>query len=448
MTAIVPGLNWAAHKTAIYVDSYGADPTGATFSDTAFANAITAGGSAFILVAGTGTYKLANSYVFARNQGLIGQGGTLTTFNYTGSGTLFSFYDATFSSSASNAAPVGGFYVSGYTAGAGAIGVRWGNLNKARVNDLAIAGFNTTGGIGLSMKNDTSCWSEQGVWNSIELIDNSSAVVFDTGSFDYSEYHFHIVANNNQHGVLLQNNAKIEGASDLTILGNFNGGTSNTGVVLGIDKDGAGTGTSRIDAGRIVVSVECDGATGTGHTSIKMGGGSASKLTGVGVLSFLDLTIPFVGANIGGSVQFGLAGTVIDNNLGKMTDSSAATFYGGTYRRQTGGFSSGSSVSFASNNMTIFTQYGDMRFLQLINGVVNISTLAGVSNVGKAGKKLDLFVKQPSSGGAGSLTWTPTVKWAGGSSTLSATSNAVDLIELWWSPTENMWFGKITLNFA
>src|SRR5579864_7501911 len=75
----------------IYVDQYGADPTGATDSTAAFVAAQNAGGSgAYVLVLSVGTYVLGTSSdinTFGAQQGMIGQGSAHTKITYKGNGT-------------------------------------------------------------------------------------------------------------------------------------------------------------------------------------------------------------------------------------------------------------------------------------------------------------------------------------------------------------------------
>jgi hypothetical protein len=71
----------------IYLDRYGADPTGAAFSDTALANALLViaqkGGGTILL---DGTYKFANSYSLGESTIIQGSGMLETKLTYTGTG--------------------------------------------------------------------------------------------------------------------------------------------------------------------------------------------------------------------------------------------------------------------------------------------------------------------------------------------------------------------------
>lgn len=434
-TMLMGNNSWVA-PLRINVDSYGADPTGSADSTEAFLAAMDAGGSgAFSLEMGVGTYLIGGSGdlpTFGVGQGLIGQGSALTTVSYIGSGTAVAPYNETFDSSASGGV-FGGFLINGGAASGSACGMSVGNLESIRAHDIAIEGFTGASSIGLYFHNGADAWAEQGRWTAIRLIGNTRNVVFDTGSFDYASYDFHIYANANQTGVTLQNGASLSGC-ELAIRGNFNTGTENTGWVLGIDAGGAGSGSSFIDNARLYIDVECDGSTGVGHSTIVMGGSSASRLTATGVLSFEGSPVAFQGASIGDAVQFGFTGILNDPVLGTSEDDSL-TVQGGSQYSQTG-----SSASLAYDQMWIYPQFGDFQAFGVPTYPI---TVAGVANTYSRSKRLLTLWKQPSGGGGVCPTWPSSWVWAGADSTLSTTADGVDLVELTYFPSEDVWYADI-----
>jgi hypothetical protein len=416
----------------LYVDAYGADPTGATDSTAAFAAAQTAGGSSnYVLVLGVGTYIIGTSSdltTFGPNQGLIGQGSAYTQITYKGSNTCLNAYEGTFNSS-HYGGRFSGFLLSGYSAQSTAIGMSWGNLQGARSDDIAIYGFSN---IGLQLKNGTSAWSEQAEWTGIRLVQNAVNVVFDNGSFDYSLFQFVIVANSGQDGIRLQNGCAIEGGR-FELRGNFYAGTGNTAAVFAIDRSNS-SGQSRIDGCQIFVNVECDGTSGTGHSTILMQGSNASQFTGTGVLEFHNGTINFTGYSNPNGSQFGFSGFVSEITLGYITPGDALVVQGAVQWSVRGSLTS-------QTYAQIYTQFGDVQCFQLTSGT---TTAAFYGTPGIRARRLDLLIAQPASGSAGAITWPANVYWAGGvAPTLSTTNGAVDHIRLLYVGTIGNWYGEM-----
>lgn len=424
----------------IYLDNYGSDPTGTTFSDAAMAAAQAAGGSgAYQIVAGQGTYKFANSYNFARNQGLKGQGSSQTTFTYTGSSTFLNFWFSSFTASTSVGGPVSGFTINGFGAGAGAVGMRWGDLNKPRVNDILIAGFNASAAsIGLYMHN-VNGWSEEGEWTAINLVQNSTNVYFDTNSFDYSIYQFVIVANSGQDGVRMENAALLTGCR-LEIRGNFTSGVGNTGSVIVMDKLAVGSGTCVISQASLDIVVECDGSTGVGHFSVRQLGAAGSQFNGFGAVGFIPETIAFQAPTFSGS--YGLGGNIQFPTLGYMDTTDAFVAQGATQWLQYGN----TSTNFAFNGMSIFPGNGDYQAFILPNGAITINSFFG-TNYART-RRIEIMFKQPSGGAAGTITWPAGIKWAGGTHALSAANNAIDKVRLTYYPGDSTWYGEVILAYA
>jgi hypothetical protein len=424
-------LGGAPGLRLVYVDAHGADPTGATYSDTAFAAAQAAAGSgAYQMVMGSGTYKLAGAYTFGRYQGLTGPGSAFCTISYTGTGTCIAAYDSSFNSSESFGGKFGGFAINGAGAGSAAVGMSWGNLGAARCNDITIVNFTGASSIGLDLHNGSG-WSEEGEWTAIRLVSNTVNVCYDTGSFDYSLFQFVIVAEVNQNGVQLQNSCALEGVR-FELRGNFIGGAGNTGCVFAIDP-GNPSGASRIDKAQMYVSVESDG-TGTGHYTVQMGGGSSSQFNGTGVLHFLnggEGAPPFQAGTFVGT--YGFSGIIDETGLGDMVNGDSAAFWGGTQWNVRGSLTGGWGG-------TLYTQYADVQCLQLSSGS-NAWAFANVPAI--RARRMELLIAQPASGGAGTITWPGSVTWQSASPPVLQTANgAVDRIRFTYLPATSTWYGE------
>jgi hypothetical protein len=429
--------SWSGSLSAnrVYVDTYGADPTGATDSTSAFVAAQAAGGSgAYQLVLGVGTYVLGTTSdmnTFGPNQGMIGQGSTVTMITYKGSATCVNIYQTPFNSS-SNGGSFGGYSISGTGAGSTAIAMSWGNMQGARCHDITIESFGGASAIGLQFKNVGSSWSEQAEWTAIKLIQNTVNILFDTGSYDYSLYQFLIVANAGQDGVRMQNNCSLEGCR-FELRGNFYTGTGNTAAVFAIDR-GNSSGQSRIDGAQVFVNVETDGGTGVGHYTILMNGGSSSQFTGTGVLEFHDITGSFQGYTNTGGAQFGFSGFISEITLGFIIPSDALIVQGGTQWNVHGSLTS---QTFAQ----IYTQFGDVQCFQLPSG----NTTAALYGIpGTRARRIELYIAQPASGSAGTITWPTNVYFPGGAPTLSTTNGAIDRVRLTYVPSSGNWFCELT----
>jgi hypothetical protein len=439
LQSAAPGLRM------IYADEIGADPTGVSDSTAAIAAAQTAlGTDPYVLALGIGTYLIgtsANLVTFGANQGLVGCGSALTEINYVGSATCLAVYESSFSSG-SVGGPFRGFSLSGYSATGSAKGLSWGNLQAARNSDITISGF-PGDGLYLHNGNATTEWSEQAEWTAIKLVQNASGIVFDEGSFDYGIFQLLIVAGSGQNGVTIQNAATLAGER-FELRGNFTAGAGNSAWVIGVDPAGGGSGTSSMTAASMLVNVECDGSTGTGHTTIAMDGSSSTQLTGNGTLNFLNGTVAFTGMTPVASLNglFSFHGTVNEPTLGYMTLGDSHAIVGGTLWTETGSLS----TNFAYTGMDVYPQFGDFQSYILPNGAITVAGFSGAPY--KFARRVTIFFKQPSSGSAGTITWPANVKWSGGSHALSSASNAIDRVELTYLPSENEWFGVVTLAFS
>ena len=353
----------------------------------------------------------------------------LCTVSYHGSGSCINVLDSSWDSSASLGGRFGGYTIDGTSAGSSAAGMSWGDMLKARCADISIQDFSGASAVGLQMKNSAG-WSEQGEWTAIRLSGNTVNVLFDTGSFDYSVYQFVIEAQNGQDGIRMQNGATLTGVR-LEMRGNFIAGSGNTAAAIAMDRGNA-SGTSRIYGAHFYICAEADG-TGTAHQSILMGGGSSSQFNGMGLLSFGlgSGGLHFQGATV--NSQFGVIGFVLDpNGLGTMTAGDAAAVHGGLQWAAAGGVAS----AFGG---TIYLQKGDVQAWQLFSGS---NSLVFSGSLLRA-RRIELFLVQPASGSAGTVSWPAGVTWLSGSApVLQAANSAVDRIRLTYLPSSSTWYGE------
>jgi hypothetical protein len=412
-------------------------PSGDTSGATDYAAISAALTDSSVAVLQPGNFYLAgNSLTMQQSQSLIGSGSALTTIHYTGfTQALVINVNGSFSSS-NFVGMLQGFTLNGYSAGSSSVGIQLGNLQECHAYDVTIAGF---GGIGWHFLNASGNWSEEhtiqariiqcGTANTA----GSAAVIFDTGSFDYSNYDFTIVSYPATNGILLQNAALLQGCN-IRLRGNFYGNTgTNTAAVIGIDV-GNSSGTSYMKACQFDVSVEADGS-GLGHYTVWMGSTSAtSQFQGQGVLSFNAVgSQNFQGYVNSSNLPFGFSGVLNDVTLGTMAAGDGLVVQGGSQWAAYGN----ATKALGSN---IYCQFGDVQMLQLASGS-NSFSFNGVSNWAK---RVELFLVQPSSGSSGTLTWPGSVVWAQGQSApyLQTANNAVDRVRLTYHPGTSTWYGE------
>lgn len=425
--------------------SGGADPTGAADSAGAFNAAIAAipagGGNIYVPA---GTYKLASTVALVQTQGLIAEGSSCVTLNYTGSGTAITVGINVSFTGGQYAGKISGFYLSGYGAGGSAVGIQVEDVQGMDMSDVAIYGF---GGKGIYYK-EGSGYAEQSTVRARVVqcgtygTATSGAVVFDSTSFDYGNYDFTIVTSPGVHGVILQNGAQLRGAK-LRMRGNFYARASaNTGAVIAIAPAG-GSDTSYITDADFDVAVESAGTSGQiGHTLLLMGSTSgSSQFTGHGVLSFNPFgpsTIFSQGISNANSCPVGISGYIQDGlTNGPPGDPGDALFvHGGSIW-----YPNGSLSSHPGGGVDVYWQFGDVCEGQLASG--NNSLVFHATSGGNFIRRCDLWLAQPASGSAGTVTW-PGVVWASATPpTLSSTNNYVDHVRLTFLPDTNKWYGEL-----
>lgn len=421
-----------------FAATYAPIPTsGDTSGDTDSATIAAALTTYGVAVLQPGSYYLGGiGLSLTQSQSIVAPGAALTTIFYAGTGIALTLTESGGFSSSKFAGTLQGFSLNGYGAGSSSVGIQYGNLQALHAYDVSVSGF---GGIGWHFLNAGTNWAEENTIQSRVIqcgtanTAGTGAVIFDTGSFDYSNYDFTIVTNPATNGVLLQNAALLQGVN-FRMRGNFYANTgSNTAVVIGVDV-GNTSGTSYFKACQFDVSVEADG-TGVGHSTVWMGStSSTSQFQGQGVLSFNTVGgQTFQGYHNASNVPFGFSGIINDAVLGTMAAGDGLAVQGGS---QWGAY--GNATKAITSN--IFFQFGDVQMLQLSSG----SNTVAFNGVSSWAKRVDLFLVQPSSSSAGTVVWPGSVVWAQGQAApyLQTANNAVDRVRLTYHPATSTWYGE------
>ena len=213
------------------VNSYGADPTGATASDAAVAAAITAiGVHTGIIEFGAGIYKLNNTIARSHpGQGLKGQGSGATIIDWRGTGDCVRVQDASQDTS-HRAGPITQLQITAdNNANINICGLHIGDLQGIFIEDVFIQGFDTSGSKGfwgenryvfseraeitLDVRNCTDCY----------VFEKHASHPSPNASWDYGWFNLSFVALLNQNGITLKNNTDMVGV-DMSVVGNTAGG--------------------------------------------------------------------------------------------------------------------------------------------------------------------------------------------------------------------------------
>lgn len=376
-----------------------------------------------------GTYKITGTGL-TTHQGtsIIGAGSQQTTLTYTGTGTCLTIsLDGTFTGG-ENAGTFTGFSLDGYSAGSSANGILYGDLQGMRARDISAAGF---GGNGIWIKNASGNWSQFNWYEAIYLIQNGTAIRFDGGDIDYF-FDLTIVTGAGQNGVIVTGGAAMQGII-LRLGGSFYGATPNTAAVIAIDPGWVSGPTSYIQNALCHIMAEAE-SPGTGHYTLHLGAHDSS-FTGTGIMWFTPGGIAFQGVYNPNWAIIGFSGLIQDPVLGSMTPGHGLAVRGGMHLTSAGD----TSTALYENN--IYWQFGDITAAQLANGA-NALVFNGVD--AGWGKRADLFLAQPSSGAAGTVTWPGNVKWpAGTPPSLSTVNGYVDHVRLTYVPGTGNWYGEL-----
>lgn len=421
------------------VKTYGAVGNGVADDTAAIQAAINAlpavsgsfGGNTIYVPAGK--YKTTSTLTLKENQNLIGAGEGQVQFDYSGSGAAIAVQGTAGSVPESNS-QLRGFVVKGYSADAAAIGIQVGNHQGIRILDVGLWGLGT----GLRFYNaDAAKWTENNHVD-INVIQCGLAIDFDGQSSDWSTYRIHMVGDPGNSGIKMQNAAVLTGCRIEMLGGIAAKATSNTAFAFAVDP-GDADGTSWVEGCEFLIALET-GGTGFGPYTIVLGATSGTPFNGNGVLWFKDYGAPYWQgfATAGAAMRF--SGYFRDEVLGKSDPE--CVMHGSLARPQVGRLSAAT-----TDNMTIYPKRGDFQAFLLRNGANTIAGFDEAATFGRA-HQIEIFLKQPASGGAGTVTWPGNVKWAGTTSALSSTNGYVDKVKLTYLPTESTWYGEVSTHYA
>lgn len=322
----IGGGGSGAPEPGLYrVDDYGADPTGAQWSDAAVIAARQAmGDSPGMIVFGVGTYKIQsaglnweNNMYLGPRQGVLGQGKSLTVIDYRGQGAAIELRNVSFDFTNQNwpSAGVHGVYVFGWgNNNSGIYGIRFGDIWGVTISDTHIAGFNNANSAGLYgdhkvgssercdidviIEQCTTCALFEGRPDSgtASLPDNYKPL---NSSFDYSKYRITFVATKDQDVFVLRSRvadtlagggASMSGVQ-LELIGNcVAGADSNTGSLFSL---GANDDDYVFLTGELHVSVEVSvsevapGSTPVAHADFMQT--ARSKVNAVGAINLIPV---------------------------------------------------------------------------------------------------------------------------------------------------------------
>ena len=207
-----------------HIDDYGGDPSGDTDSNQALVDAYSElGDEPGLIVFGVGNYLLYTGLNVHYNmslglyQGVIGQGAGLSRIDYRGEEAFVECrnLDWEFNTASEPSGGVNGIYIFGWAnTNSNSGGIRFGDINRMRIDDVHIAGFNQPGGYGIwgdnqlawSERNDIKCSAEQCTTTYIfeSNSDPGGPAAGLSSSFDYSKYDLKFVVLPDQDAFVLR----------------------------------------------------------------------------------------------------------------------------------------------------------------------------------------------------------------------------------------------------
>jgi len=422
-----------------FVDFYGADPTGATASDTAFAAAYAAlGGDTGEgnLLLGIGTYKLTSFVCKSPNIGMQGPGSASCVIKSYATGDTLRIYSLTINHTSAfsqtfKSGKWGGFTIDGTNAGSSASGMHYGDLMGGRFEDIVIQNFSGTSAIGLWMDN-VSGWSERMTWTGLQVFNCTQCILFDVNSgassgsgyssFSYSEFlSIALAPLANQDGIVVRNGSIVSGGT-LNIVANCGQSTSggNTGALIritGSSTSAGGTSYSQIWGENIHIGAETDwdgGSGTTGHQTINIDSNYLNKFEAIGAITFINSWQPsnFVPGGSNGAT-FSFSGYIYG-------DSNLADTGGFPGLSVIGGISPGKGLAPISNNI-VYISTGDVFEWTLAN-----STAITFSGTPTQPREFWCKITQAASGGPYTATFPGAVTWPKGVPVMSTTAGATD----------------------
>lgn len=171
---------------------YGTDDTAAINSAVTAATSSTDGGGVVFL--GNGDYYISGAGIAINSLtvSLVGNGTRQVRLRYVGSGACITWRltqiaytkgygngsAAVPSLSSSFGTKIQNVTVDGSTAQAGAIGIEYGDINGARLDEINVQGFNGVGSIGIHV-NNIYTWTEEALWTQVTAVGNTTGILFD-----------------------------------------------------------------------------------------------------------------------------------------------------------------------------------------------------------------------------------------------------------------------------
>lgn len=223
-----------AGTSGVIPDLMAAAPTGVAATDTANLNsAITAAitnKARLTLQPGTYSVNATLNTVDLTKMSLVGPGSAICTIAPTSAvtGDVLRVTPAAFTTA--KAGELRGFTVDGTTAGAGAVGVHYGDLIGGGMDDLDVVNFSGAGSVGIKFDNVTN-WTERTVLGRVYVANNTTGILFavNGGTTSFARTKFLAVSIQtsaaSQIGVHLTGNAAVYGCA-LNMSGNLTGASA------------------------------------------------------------------------------------------------------------------------------------------------------------------------------------------------------------------------------
>lgn len=302
-----------------YIDAYGADPTGASLSDTAWTNCYTDAAAAVqahagsLIVFGPGWYKFSINTVAVSDTrvGIRGAGRLATTIWTAGSSGSLVKVTGTSGPTPQGAAPVSGFTVYGWSGGAGIRGLEYGDRFGGTLTDVSASGCGGAGGKGFWFHDATTL--SEGSFIQVLADQNTDEFVFEgsgtAGSFDYSHIILKVVGTTagGVSGSILKaiNHTQLAGCY-LQLSGNASATTGLTKTVLTVGS--SGTDVSTISGSQLNIAVEADTSAGTVIDATIQGASGFGIDKCNGVVYFQNTTGTYTAGSVTSPAVFRCAG--------------------------------------------------------------------------------------------------------------------------------------------
>jgi hypothetical protein len=376
MNAVVDVLNHTTMQRRFYIDQYGADPTGVASSDAAwtacYADALAAvitgpPPAGVIIVLGAGVYKfsIGTVQVLHRSIGLVGQGKAVTTLYTAGStGDLVYVCDNT---GGTPCAPVGGFSLYGFNAGAAANGFHFGDRPYGAVFDIHSTGWSNcafllkndqNGGVGCEGNN---MWGLSAKSSLIGLqCDGSSG----TKAVNYCEIFMHTVACGT--AVSLVNNAALFGDT-FCLHGAIGSATYATSTLISVGN--SGSDAPQFNESLLNIAVEVTSGSTTVFDFVFNGTAASGILDCYGGINLLPTSGTWTAGSLSGSSVFRFNGLIRGSPLVTADTAGSKYVIGGAPASLTGWCSDGQaaridragSISFSADGVQALSASGTIK---------------------------------------------------------------------------------------